>query len=185
MRGRRNHFPAPFFSSGKELEHGPQAASPDYRHRKYRPPSGISLSSRPLEALLEEDDIRAWRDRAGTSRRPGRQGRGGGGDFGLMGNGTSPATGTETFWTFLKSISLASTPSALASLRMVTKRGSRSPLSSRQMAASEMPDSRARSAWLHTFLILRSFNVATPVFQHMTPSLSILEQSIDNTATIG
>ena len=68
--------------------------------------------------------------------------------------------------TYLKSISPGSTLSALASFRMVTNRGLRSPLSSRQMALTVTPDSRDRSAWLMTFLILSSFNVATTAFQH-------------------
>ncbi len=68
--------------------------------------------------------------------------------------------------TYLKSISPGSTLSALASFRIVTNRGFRSPLSSLQMALTVTPDSRDRSAWLMTFLILSSFNVATTVFQH-------------------
>ena len=68
--------------------------------------------------------------------------------------------------TYLNSISLGSTLSALASFRIVTNWGFRSPLSSRQMALTVTLDSRDRSAWLMTFLTLSSFNVATTVFHH-------------------
>ncbi len=77
--------------------------------------------------------------------------------------------------TYLNSISPGSILSALASFRMVTNRGLRSPLSSRQIALTVTPDARDKSAWLITFLILSSFNVATTVFQHKCGWLSILE----------
>ena len=54
---------------------------------------------------------------------------------------------------------LGSTPRALASLRIVTKRGFRSPFSNRQIALVVTPDSLERSAWLITLLILNSLRV--------------------------
>jgi hypothetical protein len=74
---------------------------------------------------------------------------------------------------YLNSMSLGSTFSALASLRMVTNWGLRSPLSNLQIALAVTPDSRDRSAWLMTFLILSSFSVAMWIFQHKITLLSI------------
>lgn len=81
---------------------------------------------------------------------------------------------SKIFIAYLKSISPGSTLSALASLRMVTNRGLRSPLSSRQIALIVTPDSRDRSAWLMTFLTLSSLNVAMWLFQHKRIVLSNL-----------
>ena len=76
---------------------------------------------------------------------------------------------------YLKSISPGSMLSAFASLRIVTNRGLRSPLSNLQIELTVTPDSRDRSAWLRTFLILNSFNVAMWIFQHKGTTLSNLE----------
>ena len=74
---------------------------------------------------------------------------------------------------YLKSISPGSTFRALASLRIVTNWGFRCLLSNLQIALTVTPDSRERSAWLITFLILSSFSVAMWIFQHKTIDLSI------------
>lgn len=78
----------------------------------------------------------------------------------------------KTLIFYLKSISPGSMFSALASLRIVTNCGLRSPLSNLQIALTVTPDSRERSAWLMTFLILSSFNVAMWIFQHKAKGLS-------------
>lgn len=88
------------------------------------------------------------------------------------------------FITYLKFISPGSTLSALASLRMVTNLGLRSPRSSLQIALIVTPDSRERSAWLMTFLILSSFKVDMQLFHHKRIALSNLAQPIDNVTII-
>ena len=76
---------------------------------------------------------------------------------------------------YYHSIRSGSISSALASLRMVTKRGLRFPCSNLQMALVVTPDALERSAWLITRLVLISFNVATKKCYYISRYITTLK----------